>query len=104
MVSYNTQIDNKNKKYKIQFETDNFDTFKWIEKVCRDAVEKNTVVSLKGFPTYKLVQELVSREGIETEIIEPHEKALFKAVRQQIEAEQSLLSDKKGYDGLTDWG
>ena len=105
MVSYNTQIDNTNKKYKIQFEADNFDAFKWVEKVCRDAVDKNIVVSLKAFPTYKLVQELVSREVVETEIIEPHEKALFKAVRQQIErieTEQSLLSDKK--QGLTDWG
>lgn len=78
MVSYNTQIDNKNKKYKIQFETDDFDAFKWVEKVCRDAVDKNIVVSLKAFPTDKLVQELVSREGVETEIIEPYEKAVFK--------------------------
>lgn len=102
MVSYNTQIDNKNKKYKIQFETDNFDTFKWIEKVCRDAVEKNTVVSLKSFPTYKLVQELVSRGVVETEIIEPPEKAAFKVIQQRFEAEQSLLSDKK--QGLINWG
>ncbi len=102
MTLYNTQIDNKNKNYKIQFETDDYETFKWVEKVCRDAVDKNTVVSLKAFPTYKLVQELISRDFGETEIIEPHEKALFKAVRQRIEAEQSLLSDKKQY-GLTDW-
>ena len=102
MVAYNTEIDNENKKYKIQFETDDYETFKWVEKVCRDAVDKNIVVSLKAFPTYKLVQELVSREGVETEIIEPHEKAAFKAVRQRIEAEQSLLSDKKQY-GLIDW-
>lgn len=102
MVSYNTQIDNTTKKYKIQFETDDYDVFKWVEKVCRDAVDKNTVVSLKAFLTYKLVQELVSRD-VKTEIIEPYEKAVFKAVRQRIEAEQSLLSDKK-QDGLTDWG
>lgn len=102
MVSYNTQIDNTNKKYKIQFETDNFDAFKWAEKACRDGIDKNTVVSLKTFPTYKLVQELVSRGVVETEIIEPPEKAAFKVIQQRIEAEQSLLSDKK--QGLTDWG
>ena len=95
MVAYNTEIDNENKKYKIQFETDNFDTFKLVEKVCRDAIDRNTVVSLKAFPTYKLVQELVSRGVVETEIIEPPEKAVFKVIQQRIEAEQSLLSDKK---------
>ena len=78
MVAYNTQIDNKNKKYKIQFETDDYETFKWVEKVCRDAVDKNTVVSLKSIPTCKLAEELISRQGVETEIIEPHEKAVFK--------------------------
>lgn len=78
MASYNTQIDNKNKKYKIQFETDDFDAFKWVEKVCSDAVDTNIVVSLKAFPTYKLVQELVSREGVETKIIEPYKEILLK--------------------------
>lgn len=53
MVAYNTQIDNENKKYKIQFETDDFDAFKRVEKVCRDAVDKNTVISLKISPIYK---------------------------------------------------
>lgn len=32
MISYNTQIDNTNKKYKIQFETDDYDSFKRAEK------------------------------------------------------------------------
>lgn len=75
MISYNTQIDNTNKKYKIQFETDDFDAFKWAEKICSEAVDTD---NLKAFPTDKLVQELVSREGVETEIIEPYEKAVFK--------------------------
>lgn len=98
MVSYNTQIDNTNNKYKIQFETDDYETFKYVEKVCRDVIDTNIVVSLKDFPTYKLIQELVSREDIETEIIEPHEKAVFKAVQQQqAKIEQSLLSAKKQY-------
>lgn len=75
MVSYNTQIDNTNNKYKIQFETDNYETFKWIEKVCRDAIDTN---NLKSIPTFKLTEELVSRQGVKTNIIEPHEKAVFK--------------------------
>lgn len=78
MISYNTQIDNTNKKYKIQFETDDYDAFKLVEKVCSDAVDTNIVVSLKAFPTYKLIQELVSREGVETNIIEPYEESVFK--------------------------
>lgn len=78
MVLYNTQLDNTNKKYKIQFETDDYDAFKWVEKICRDAVDKSIVISLKAFPTDKLVQELASREGVETNIIEPYEESVFK--------------------------
>lgn len=75
MISYNTQIDNTNKKYKIQFETDDYDAFKWAEKICSDAVDTD---NLKSLPTCKLVQELVSREGVETNIIEPYEESVFK--------------------------
>lgn len=75
MVVYNTQIDNKNKKYKIQFETDDYETFKWVEKICSEAVDTD---NLKSVPTCNLVGELVSRQGVETEIIEPYEKAVFK--------------------------
>lgn len=75
MISYNTQIDNTNKKYKIQFETDDFDAFKWVEKVCRDAIDTD---NLKSLPTCKLAQELVGREGVEKNIIEPYEEILFK--------------------------
>lgn len=75
MISYNTQIDNTNKKYKIQFETDDFDAFKCAEKICSEAVDTD---NLKSLPTCKLAQELVGREGVETNIIEPYEKILFK--------------------------
>ena len=75
MISYNTQIDNTNKKYKIQFETDDYDAFKWVEKICRDAIDTD---NLKSLPTCKLVQELVSREGVETNIIEPYEESVSK--------------------------
>lgn len=44
MVSYNTQIDNTTKKYKIQFETDDYDVFKWVEKIC-----SNTVIFGRNF-------------------------------------------------------
>lgn len=75
MGSYNTQIDNTNKKYKIQFETDDYTTFKWVEKICGVAVDTD---NLKSIPTYKLAEELISRQGVETEIIEPHEESVFK--------------------------
>lgn len=75
MISYNTQIDNTNKKYKIQFETDDFDAFKWAEKICSEAVDTD---NLKSLPTCKLAQELVGREGVETNIIEPYEESVFK--------------------------
>lgn len=75
MGSFNTQIDNINKKYKIQFETDDYTTFKWVEKICRAAVDTD---NLKSIPTCKLAEELISRQGVETSIIEPYEKAVFK--------------------------
>ena len=89
MISYNTQIDNTTKKYKIQFETDDYDSFKRAEKICSDAVDTD---NLKSLPTCKLAQELVSREGVKTEIIEPYEKILFKC-----EGPAVLLC-------VTDWG
>ena len=75
MISYNTQIDNTTKKYKIQFETDDYDAFKRAEKICSDAIDTD---NLKSLPTCKLAQELVGREGVETNIIEPYEEILFK--------------------------
>lgn len=75
MISYNTQIDNTTKKYKIQFETDDYDSFKRAEKICSDAVDTD---NLKSLPTCKLAQELISREGVETKIIEPYKEILLK--------------------------
>lgn len=37
---YNAQINNKDKKYSIQFETDNYEWFKEMEKVCQQYVDK----------------------------------------------------------------
>lgn len=37
---YNAQIDCKNGKYCIQFETTNYDYFKAVEKVCQKAIDK----------------------------------------------------------------
>ena len=62
MVSYNTQIDNTTKKYKIQFETDDYDVFKWVEKICSNTVDTDNL--LEVFSTCELVEELVSRKGI----------------------------------------
>ena len=39
-TSYNAQIDNKNGKYSIQFETSNYDYFKLVEKACQKAIDK----------------------------------------------------------------
>ena len=39
-TSYNAQIDNKNGKYSIQFETGNYDYFKLVERACQKAVDK----------------------------------------------------------------
>ena len=40
-TSYNAQLDNKNSKYTIQFETSNYDYFKIVEKACQKAMDKN---------------------------------------------------------------
>ncbi|RGF38902.1 hypothetical protein DW050_11440 [Ruminococcus sp. AF42-10] len=61
MVSYNTQIDNTTKKYKIQFETDDYDVFKLVEKICSNTVGTDNL--LEVFSTCELVEELVSRKG-----------------------------------------
>lgn len=63
MVSYNTQIDNTTKKYKIQFETDDYDVFKWVEKICSNTVDTDTDNLLEVFSTCELVEELVRRKG-----------------------------------------
>lgn len=55
MVSYNTQIDNTTKKYKIQFETDDYDVFKWVEKICSNTVDTDNL--LEVFSTCELVEE-----------------------------------------------
>lgn len=39
-TSYNAQIDNKKGKYTLQFETDNHDYFKLVEKACQRAIDK----------------------------------------------------------------
>ena len=39
-TSYNAQIDNKNGKYSIQFETSNYEYFKLVEKACQKAIDK----------------------------------------------------------------
>lgn len=44
-------------------------------KICSEAVDTD---NLKSLPTCKLAQELVGREGVETNIIEPYEEILFK--------------------------
>ena len=36
---YNAQIDNKNKIYSIQFETDNYEKFKNVEKICQSVID-----------------------------------------------------------------
>ena len=37
---YNAQINNKEKKYSIQFETNNYEWFKEVEKACQECVDK----------------------------------------------------------------
>ena len=37
---YNAQINNKEKKYSIQFETENYEWFKEMERVCQRYVDK----------------------------------------------------------------
>lgn len=39
-TSYNAQINNKEGKYSIQFETSNYDYFKMVEKACQKAIDK----------------------------------------------------------------
>ena len=39
-TNYNAQIDRKNEKYTIQFETSNYDYFKLVEKACQKAIDK----------------------------------------------------------------
>lgn len=39
-TSYNAQLDIKNGRYSIQFETNNRDYFKIVEKACQKAVDK----------------------------------------------------------------
>lgn len=39
-TSYNAQLNDKYKEYKIQFETDNYEYFKMVEKACQKAVDK----------------------------------------------------------------
>lgn len=46
-TSYNAQIDNKNGKYSIQFETGNYDYFKIVEKACQKAIDKKDKAVLK---------------------------------------------------------
>lgn len=46
-TSYNAQIDNKNGRYTIQFETSNYEYFKMVEKACQKAVDKKDKAVLK---------------------------------------------------------
>ena len=41
MSFYNAQLDNKNKKYSIQFETESYESFKEVEKVCQSVIDKD---------------------------------------------------------------
>ncbi len=43
-TSFNTQLLNNEKKYKIQFETDNYEYFKFVENACRKAIDDNDKV------------------------------------------------------------
>lgn len=40
-TSYNAQLDNKHKEYSIQFKTNNYEYFKFVERACQKAVDKN---------------------------------------------------------------
>jgi hypothetical protein len=46
-TSYNAQLDNKNGKYYIQFETSNYEYFKIVEKACQKAIDKKDKAVLK---------------------------------------------------------
>lgn len=39
MTNFNTQINNENETYSIQFETDSRSLFKMVEEACRKAVD-----------------------------------------------------------------
>ena len=41
MTSWNAQICHGEKSYSIQFETDNYDYYKIVEKACQDAIDKS---------------------------------------------------------------
>ena len=43
---YNAQINNKDKKYSIQFETENYEWFKEVEEACQEVIDKSN--SLKS--------------------------------------------------------
>lgn len=47
MTGYNAQIDNKNGKYSIQFETNNYEYYKLVEKACQKAVDLRDKAVLK---------------------------------------------------------
>lgn len=40
MTSYNSQVCKSEKSYKIQYETDNFDNYKYIEKEIRNQIDE----------------------------------------------------------------
>ena len=40
-TSFNSQLLNNEKMFKIQFETDNYDYFKFVEKACQKAIDDN---------------------------------------------------------------
>lgn len=46
-TSYNAQINNKEGKYSIQFETSNYDYYKMVEKACQKAIDKKDKAVLK---------------------------------------------------------
>lgn len=46
-TSYNAQIDNKNGKYSIQFETSSYEYYKMVEKACQKAIDKKDKAVLK---------------------------------------------------------
>ena len=45
-TSYNAQIDNKNGKYSVQFETSNYECYKIVEKACQKSIDKNDKILL----------------------------------------------------------
>lgn len=49
-TSYNAQINNADREYKIQFETSNYDYFKMVEKACQKVIDKRDKVALKELP------------------------------------------------------